>query len=79
VLCCLTLRLVVARLIVDGDARYSSVRQLSRASPERDAFGQTPSAPAPSEAGLHRSSRSKASRRIVFDLIHLVLLAFMAH
>jgi hypothetical protein len=45
---CLTIRRLVARHIDDGDARYSSVRQLSNASSEHDALGQTPSTQAPS-------------------------------
>lgn len=57
------LRCVVARRTDDGSARYSSVRQLSHISSEHDTLGQTPSAQAPSQAGLHCSSRSKASRR----------------
>jgi len=75
----LTIRCVVARRTDNGSAQYSSVHQLLHASPERDTFRQTPSAQAPSQAGLHRSSRSKASGQRVFDLFHRFLLAVMAH
>ena len=40
---CLTIRCLVARHTDDGDARYSSVRQLSHASSEHDTLGRTPS------------------------------------
>ena len=44
---CLTIRCLVAQHTDDGDARYSSVRQLFHASSEHDTFGQTPSTQAP--------------------------------
>ena len=60
---CLTIRRLVARHTDDGDARYSSVRQLFHASSEHGALGQTPSTQAPSWVGPHHSGRSRASRR----------------
>src|ERR1700751_1397279 len=60
---CLTIRCLVARHTDDGDARYSSVRQLFHVSSEHDTLGQTPSTQTPSSVGPHHSGRSRASRR----------------
>jgi hypothetical protein len=78
-LCDLTIRCTVARHIVDAmPGTFQSV-SFAGASSVHDTLGQTPSAQAPSRAGLHHSSRSNASRQKVFDLTHRFLLAVMAH
>lgn len=78
-LCDLTIRCVVARHTVDAMPGTVQSVSFTGASSVHDALGQTPSAQAPSRAGLHHSSRSNASRRKVFDLTHRFLLAVMAH
>ena len=75
---CLTIRCLVARHTDDGDARYSSVRQLSHASSEHDTLGQTlqlrllPGWDRITAAGQEPAGEESRS------LTHLILLAIMA-
>lgn len=75
----LTIRCVVARHTVDAVPSTVQSVSFTGVSSVHDTLGQTPSAQAPSRAGLHHSSRSNASRQRVFNLTHRFLLAFMAH
>ena len=76
---CLTIRCVVARHTDNGDARYSSVCQLSHASSEHDTLERTPSNLDSFLSGTAsqrpvKSQQAKKTR----SLTHLILLADMA-
>jgi hypothetical protein len=76
---CLTIRRLVARHTDDGDARYSSVRQLSHVSSEHDTLGRTPSNLGSLLSGTasQRPVKSQQANK-ARSLTHLILLAIMA-